>query len=339
MKKLKNLTVVLLDNGSRSIKTITINRTHIRLFMGGICLLFFLFVLVLTDYLFLSFDVWEFSKLKEENRHLKQRFVVLSQSLENLERTVQKSQDFTKKIQQIITISPEQQPVVGFGKTHYNFSAFPLLQSESTLKNLRSSERSKDLVPCSPEKCFCRPHNFDELEIRVNRLKGKSRLLKQNSWDIYSDLLEKTDLLNSTPSISPIGKKGYISSRFGYRNETVFSNHEPDFHNGIDFALDEGNAVVSTADGKVVYTGFDETGYGNFVVVDHGYGLRTYYAHLADIKTNVGKKVRRGEIIATVGNTGHTTGPHLHYEIRISRIPVNPKHYILDQTVFDLLNL
>ena len=147
-------------------------------------------MLILADYFFLSFNNWELSRLKEENQRLRQGFVNLSQSLEELEKTVQKSQDFTRKIQQIVTISPEQQSAVGFGKTHYNFSAFSLLQNQSSLKNLKSQESLKDSGRGS-DQCFCQPHNFDELEIRVKQLKGKSSLLKQNTWDIYSESFRK----------------------------------------------------------------------------------------------------------------------------------------------------
>ena len=144
-----------------------------------------------------------------------------------------------------------------------------------------------------------------------------------------TDLLEKKEILSNTPSILPT--KGWLSSGFGYRNESIYSDHEPHFHRGVDIASSEGSPVVASADGKVVYTGYDDYGYGNLVVIDHGYGLKTYYAHLAAIKTTAQKKIRRGEIVGEVGSTGRSTDPHLHYEIRIFETPVNPESYILDQ--------
>ena len=113
--------------------------------------------------------------------------------------------------------------------------------------------------------------------------------------------------------------------------KTIYVDHEPYFHRGMDIASKEGSPVMATADGKVVYTSYDEYGYGNLIVIDHGYGLKTYYGHLAEINTKVGKSVQRGKIIASVGSTGRTTGPHLHYEVRIFGVPVNPENYILDQ--------
>ena len=97
MKKTKNLTVMLLDGGSRRVKTITFRRKSLHWFIGGVCVLFLGFLLVLTDYVSLSFDTWEFSELKKENQQLRQKFIALARSLEDLEKTVQQSQDFTKK--------------------------------------------------------------------------------------------------------------------------------------------------------------------------------------------------------------------------------------------------
>ena len=91
---------------------------------------------------------------------------------------------------------------------------------------------------------------------------------------LYTDLLEKQEVVNRTPSILPV--RGWISSHFGLRNETIYSDHEPHFHRGGDIASTEGKPVVASARWKIHYTGYDEYGYGNLIIIDHGYGLKTY---------------------------------------------------------------
>ena len=121
------------------------------------------------------------------------------------------------------------------------------------------------------------------------------------------------------PSIWPAA--GYVSSPYGLR----FGGTE--FHQGIDIAADMGTPIVATADGVVTAAGWNG-GYGNMVDVDHGGGIVTRYGHASALAVTVGQKVRRGEVIAYVGSTGRSTGPHVHYEVRVDGQPVNPAGYL-----------
>ena len=122
-----------------------------------------------------------------------------------------------------------------------------------------------------------------------------------------------------TPSIWPAA--GYVSSPYGLR----FNGTE--FHQGIDIAADMGAPIVATADGVVTAAGWNG-GYGNMVDVDHGSGIVTRYGHAFAVAVTVGQQVRRGEVIAYVGSTGRSTGPHVHYEVRVDGQPVNPAGYL-----------
>ena len=124
---------------------------------------------------------------------------------------------------------------------------------------------------------------------------------------------------HTTPSIWPAA--GYVSSPYGLR----FGGTE--FHQGIDIAADMGTPIVATADGVVTAAGWNG-GYGNMVDVDHGGGIVTRYGHASALAVTVGQKVRRGEVIAYVGSTGRSTGPHVHYEVRVDGQPVNPAGYL-----------
>ena len=159
----------------------------------------------------------------------------------------------------------------------------------------------------------------------------KSSLLQKQIWSTIGILEEKKHLLVFTPAISPV--QGKITSRFGYRDHPIlnegFSLSNPHFHKGLDIAAEKGTKVVSPAHGVVLASGY-HSGTGNYIIINHGYELKTLYGHLDQVFVKAYQKVRRGETIATVGNTGRSTGPHLHYEIRISQHPVNPEYYILD---------
>ncbi len=124
---------------------------------------------------------------------------------------------------------------------------------------------------------------------------------------------------HTTPSIWPAA--GYVSSPYGLR----FNGTE--FHQGIDIAADMGTPIVATADGVVTAAGWNG-GYGNMVDVDHGGGIVTRYGHAFAVAVTVGQQVRRGEVIAYVGSTGRSTGPHVHYEVRVNGAPVNPAGYL-----------
>ena len=124
---------------------------------------------------------------------------------------------------------------------------------------------------------------------------------------------------HTTPSIWPAA--GYVSSPYGLRFDGT------EFHQGIDIAADMGTPIVATADGVVTAAGWNG-GYGNMVDVDHGGGIVTRYGHASAVAVTVGQQVRRGEVIAYVGSTGRSTGPHVHYEVRVNGAPVNPAGYL-----------
>ena len=133
-----------------------------------------------------------------------------------------------------------------------------------------------------------------------------------------------------TPSIWPT--TGRISSRFGVRRHPIFGGLRP--HEGIDIYASKGTPIVATADGKVVRAGW-KPGYGLTLLIDHESGYQTFYAHCSKLKKKKGDVVKRGDVIALVGNTGITTGSHLHYEVRIDGRSVDPTHYILGNAIPD----
>jgi murein DD-endopeptidase MepM/ murein hydrolase activator NlpD len=149
---------------------------------------------------------------------------------------------------------------------------------------------------------------------------------KENEFEALLKYLEgQRNLLACTPAIRP--SKGWATSGFGYRKSPFTGRRE--FHKGLDIANKIGTPIIATADGVVKYVGKKGL-LGRVVVIDHGHGMVTRYAHLHKALKKRGDKVKRGDIIAQVGNSGRSTGPHLHYEVHLNGIPVNPRKYILN---------
>lgn len=134
-------------------------------------------------------------------------------------------------------------------------------------------------------------------------------------------------LVATTPSIRPVASH-LISGHFGPRKDP-FTGHEV-MHKGVDFLADLGAEVFAPADGRVVFCGPRGAGYGDTVVLDHGFGVQTLFAHLGSFNTQEGALVLRGQALGTVGHSGRTTGAHLHYEVRYSGLPFDPERFILD---------
>jgi murein DD-endopeptidase MepM/ murein hydrolase activator NlpD len=150
--------------------------------------------------------------------------------------------------------------------------------------------------------------------------------IEDRSKQLHEYYVDRKMLLASTPSIWPV--RGYLSSNFGNRVDPFTGQR--DFHPGIDISTPVGTKVVAPADGVVVKCS-SGGGYGNVLIVNHGYGIITRYGHLDGFNVRVGQRVRRGDVIGFVGNTGRSTAPHLHYEVWVHDQAQNPIHYILDE--------
>ncbi len=161
-------------------------------------------------------------------------------------------------------------------------------------------------------------------EVELDKLLRQTRFERESFDQIYSDLCDKKKILDHTPSIQPT--TGYLSRGFGMMIDPFTGTKQP--HLGIDLAADMGTPVYATAEGKVSSVERDP-GLGKTILISHEFGYTTVYAHLSLVKVKIGQYVRRGEVIGAVGNTGYSTGPHLHYEVHFQGQPKNPLNYIL----------
>jgi murein DD-endopeptidase MepM/ murein hydrolase activator NlpD len=157
---------------------------------------------------------------------------------------------------------------------------------------------------------------------------SKQLYIQSKSYDeVMKMARKKEEMLASIPAIQPVSNKKLkrIASGYGYRIDPHYKTRA--FHAGMDFTAPRGTPIYATGDGKVIRADNSAQGYGNHVRIDHGYGYITLYAHMSKMKVKVGQKVKRGDVIGYVGNTGKSKGPHLHYEVRKNDSPVNPVNF------------
>ncbi len=166
--------------------------------------------------------------------------------------------------------------------------------------------------------------DLEKMDLNLKALSQTIKLELMSYETLFETLQTQKDRFESIPSISPTNL-GYLSSRFGYRRDPFSGDRV--YHHGIDIAAPSGTEIFATAGGQVVYARYNG-GYGYTVKIEHGYGFSTIYAHLSRMNVRKGQTVRRGDVIAFVGNSGRSTGPHLHYEVRYNNNPVNPIEYI-----------
>lgn len=165
------------------------------------------------------------------------------------------------------------------------------------------------------------------IDTTVNKLKARIAAQKKSYDEVTRLVANKEQLLACTPAIQPVSDKDLnrIASGFGYRIDPVYKTIK--LHAGLDFAAPQGIPIYATADGTVSMAGFSEGGYGNHVVINHGYGYETLYGHMVKAKARVGQRIKRGEIIGYVGSTGKSTGPHCHYEVHKNGQKLDPVYF------------
>lgn len=165
------------------------------------------------------------------------------------------------------------------------------------------------------------------IDTSIRRLKARIAVQQKSYKELANLVKNKEALLAATPAIQPVSNKDLnrIASGYGYRIDPVYKTIK--LHAGLDFAAPQGTPIYATADGVVKTAGFSDGGYGNHVVINHGYGYETLYGHMVRIKARRGQKIKRGEVIGYVGNTGKSTGPHCHYEVHKKGQKLDPVYF------------
>ncbi len=285
-----------------------------------------------VDYAGLLFQTVENKKLKAENLQLKNQFKVVEGKVETLEKNFERVNAFTNKLR-MITETNDGDKALKLSVSQQNpggSDAFEAPEERSPAGLLGKEDsiffQKAPLETQNGELAIATQRDYARLSVRIDKNIKGSELKEQNVLQLLEILSDRQSLLRSTPSIQPA--RGWLSSGFGYRvNPTT---NTAILHQGLDIAASPGTPIHAPADGVISYAGWDE-GYGKLISIDHGYGVVTRYGHNSQLFVTVGQKVKRGDVIGAVGNTGRSTGPHLHYEVRINDVPVDPINYILTE--------
>jgi murein DD-endopeptidase MepM/ murein hydrolase activator NlpD len=255
------------------------------------------------DYLQVKKRAFQLDQLRDETQAQKSQIQFFSGRIEDLERQLSKLKDFDKKIRILANLEKGDQatPLMGIGGP-----------SPSDIRDrLKVEKDEKGLV--------------HQMRVDIDRLKSEA-LSREESFSELENLLKtRKEMLAHTPSVWPT--LGWLTSGFGFRTNPFTGLAQ--MHEGIDISNKVGIPIVAPADGLVSDIGNDAA-HGKVLVISHGFGMTSRYSHLNRISVKVGQRVRRGDRIAEVGMSGKTTGPHLHYEVRVNGIPVNPMRYILN---------
>ena len=304
-KKNKLYSVIIISDATSTNKEFSITSKFIKKALISVFVLLFIFGFIIFDYLSISFDKEKMINLKIDNKRKEKTITGLSLKMEELSISLKKMADYKERILIASGLkSPLALKEVGSG-------GGPIIDS-STLKSttdniLINKQSSKSIL----DKAHKLAKNAKKVE---NTLKYVNSVID----------LQKVRLA-STPSIWPT--KGYLTDGFGWRTHPFTGKRN--FHYGQDIATQLGNDILATADGFVLVVAH-QNALGNLIVIDHGFGFTTRYAHLSGFNVKEGGRVKRGQIIGFVGNSGMSTAPHLHYEVRVFGKAQNPMKFIID---------
>ncbi len=331
----KQLTFFIVSNDSGETRKIVLPAVWVKTSLLLVGILMLTLIAGSIDYVGLLAQTMENKRLLTENSQLTKQFQVVEGKLQALETSLERVKTFTTKLKLITNIDgedramklamgakpPANQPVEEFDQPMEQRGKVSELEKEDQeFANKPPMDEQRGELALSEHK------DYASLAIRIDQSIKESQLREQSVLDLWESLSERQSLLTSTPNIRPA--KGWFTSRFGYR-VSPFTGRSS-LHAGLDIAAAPGSPVYAPADGVVTYAGYDES-YGKMVTIDHGYGVSTRFGHTSQIYVQVGQKITRWDVVASVGNTGRSTGPHLHYEVRVNGVPRDPSLYILDE--------
>jgi murein DD-endopeptidase MepM/ murein hydrolase activator NlpD len=238
--------------------------------------------------------------------------------VQHLEDSLNRTQQFATRMESMVGVNSSKMKMgVGPLSEHDDFSKY--------LEKISKLPKASDSAFFTDSKKGERTGNFyEKLGGRLDELSEYAFALETRVNEVYELGQEKLSYWSSTPSIWPV--HGWVTSDFGGRINPITGM--PKFHEGIDIAAPYGSPIYAPSDGMISFSGY-KGGYGNALVLDHGYGVSTLYGHTSTILVKEGEKVRRGQLIALVGSTGAATGPHLHYEVHVDGVPTDPMKFIL----------
>jgi murein DD-endopeptidase MepM/ murein hydrolase activator NlpD len=349
----KYYTVMVVPEKQKGVKTYRIPTVLFKSLAFMSVMLVMLIGVLAYDYWKILQQVYENKHLSIENRQLKEQIQLFQMKMNTLGDDLKRINTFEKKLR-VITgledISTKGPVYKDKGEEKESFSLEDLnssldlkfeeeIEDQPRFKELKALYDKKIAASLGLERSylltkqwsdlarrsFALSNDYAKFDYKYAQIRDVISNIEGNIHNLDQFLLDKESYLNSTPTILPAD--GWITSYFGQRMSPWAGRLK--MHEGLDVGAPYGTPVHSPADGIVTFSG-EKAGFGKFVQVDHGYGIETIYAHNQSLSVRSGQKVKRGALLSAVGNTGHSTGPHLHYEVRVNGIAVDPLYFILD---------
>lgn len=283
----KRYSLIVIPEGGTRVRRFSIRKGMVAFASLSCLLLAALFGYFAYNYCMLSVDRNELQRLRTENNQQRQSIQRFAVDLEEVRFELNSLAETDARVRQLanLDMAPQGLPVAVGGLPEVTDSAA-----------------------------------IDDIQKQINKLLVEIELRRQSQENMRNLLNDQVSLSRATPKGWPT--KGWLTSYFGMR-KSPFTGRRV-MHEGLDIAANVGTAVTATADGIVARVDYSP-GYGKTVVIDHGYGYRTVFGHNSKILVKSGQRVKRGDLIAQVGNTGQSTGPHLHYELRLNGVPIDPR--------------
>lgn len=296
-------TLMIIPEGSSRSRQIVIPAWLFRAAMFILPILILISITLFLDYRFVASQVYENRELQSENRRLRQNVQLFQNRMESMESSLERIENFSARLKMITNLMDKDQL-----SKHLELP----LPNASTNVAFENPDGEK-IVPTAEDEAF-------------ENITRQSLTLEQSLHDLYELLSDQKSFLTALPTKKPA--EGYFTSGFGVRVSPMGDGAEK-MHEGLDIANRIGTPIHAPAQGTVVFAG-RKSGYGLIVILDHGYGLETWYGHTSRVLVKPGQLIKRGQSIALIGTSGRSTGPHVHYEVRVHGIPVDPLAYILE---------
>lgn len=310
----KKISFVILGSSGAPAKQICASKTSLRLFGLALVLLF----------AGAGYIIYDYYNLKQTTSRLQNREIYISSQLEEIQNQRRQIQEFANEINSL------KDKLVALNSFQKKIRIIANIENNNESENMFGIGGSipEDLEADIPLK---EKHNslMRDMHEQIEQLSRASVNQHEEFESLLKSLEDQQNLLASTPAIRPVptNVKTWLTSGFGYRISPFTQRRE--FHKGYDISGRQGTPILATADGVVTFAGKKGL-LGNAIVIDHGHGIITRYGHCKEFLKKRGDKVKRWEPIALMGNTGRSTGPHVHYEVHLNGIPVNPEKYILN---------
>jgi len=294
-------TMMIVPHSGKSTFSISVSILTLKI-IGGLLATILLWLIIASLNFYVSYnrlkrDTQELQTVAEDYNVLQRQLQLFLQKTNNLEQKMQELEKLDNDIRGLLKDDPALKEIV----------------------ERRANQTSTNRSTLSSRSRVDRQQAIRQLVLLEEKIPEQQQSLEE----LKEAIIKRADRLSHTPSIYPV--KGTISSKYGYRKSPFGRSTE--FHDGLDIAAPYGTEVVATADGVVTFAGY-KSGYGRTVTISHGYGYETSYCHNSSILVKTGQQVKKGQVIAKVGSTGRSTGPHLHYMVKVNGQLQDPANFL-----------